>query len=159
MSWNLHWTESWRGYLEISLLSFPKFWTSPIKRFRFEFLMAWQWKPAIPKSSFCYVMCSWRRNGKHFSGFKRLTFFHSRIYALDSYENIGGHPGIKTTTVSTNVLIQTFSCSVVRIHHVTREDKGDREGILHTHPIPWVIRLELFLRPQIPRGIKQQPIT
>ena len=36
-----------------------------------------------------------------------------------------------------------------------REDKGDREGILRTHPIPWVIRLELFLRPQIPRGIKQ----
>ena len=27
----------------------------------------------------------------------------------------------------------------------TREDKGDREGIPHTHPIPWVIRLELFL--------------
>ena len=26
-----------------------------------------------------------------------------------------------------------------------REDKGDREGILHTHPIPKVIRLELFL--------------
>ena len=42
---------------------------------------------------------------------------------------------------------------------VPREDKGDREGILHTHPIPQVIRLELFLRPQIPRGIKQQQIT
>ena len=28
-----------------------------------------------------------------------------------------------------------------------REDKGDREGIPHTHPIPDVIRLELFLRP------------
>ena len=28
-----------------------------------------------------------------------------------------------------------------------REDKGDREGIPHTHPIPQVIRLELFLRP------------
>ena len=27
----------------------------------------------------------------------------------------------------------------------TREDKGDREGIPHTHPIPQVIRLELFL--------------
>ena len=27
----------------------------------------------------------------------------------------------------------------------TREDKGDREGIPHTHSIPWVIRLELFL--------------
>ena len=40
-----------------------------------------------------------------------------------------------------------------------REDKGDREGIPHTHPIPQVIRLELFLRPQIPRGIRQQPIT
>ena len=26
-----------------------------------------------------------------------------------------------------------------------REDKGDREGIPHTHPIPEVIRLELFL--------------
>ena len=30
--------------------------------------------------------------------------------------------------------------------------KRDREGILRTHPIPQVIRLELFLRPQIPRG-------
>ena len=28
-----------------------------------------------------------------------------------------------------------------------REDIGDREGIPHTHPIPQVIRLELFLRP------------
>ena len=26
-----------------------------------------------------------------------------------------------------------------------REDKGKREGIPHTHPIPSVIRLELFL--------------
>ena len=26
-----------------------------------------------------------------------------------------------------------------------REDKGDREGITHTHHIPSVIRLELFL--------------
>ena len=42
---------------------------------------------------------------------------------------------------------------------IPREDKGDREGIPHTHPIPQVIRLELFLRPQIPRGIRQQPIT
>ena len=25
-----------------------------------------------------------------------------------------------------------------------REDKGDREGIPHTHPIPQVIRLEFF---------------
>jgi len=40
-----------------------------------------------------------------------------------------------------------------------RENKGDREGIPHTHPIPQVIRLELCLRPQIPRGIRQQPIT
>ena len=43
--------------------------------------------------------------------------------------------------------------------YIAREDKGDREGIPHTHPIPKVIRLELFLRPQIPRGIRQQPIT
>ena len=28
-----------------------------------------------------------------------------------------------------------------------RDDKGDREGIPHTHPIPQVIGLELFLRP------------
>ena len=27
----------------------------------------------------------------------------------------------------------------------SREDKGDTEGIPHTHPIPQVIRLELFL--------------
>ena len=42
---------------------------------------------------------------------------------------------------------------------VAREDKGEREGIPHTQPIPEVIRFELFLRPQIPRGIRQQPIT
>ena len=30
-----------------------------------------------------------------------------------------------------------------------REDKGYREGIPYTHPIPQVIRLELFLTPQI----------
>ena len=35
----------------------------------------------------------------------------------------------------------------------TREDKGNREGIPHTYPIPQVIRLELFLRPQIPGGL------
>ena len=46
-----------------------------------------------------------------------------------------------------------------RQSHKPREDKGDREGIPHTHLIPQVIRLELFLRPQIPRGIRQQPIT
>ena len=34
-----------------------------------------------------------------------------------------------------------------------REVKGDREGIPHTHPIPLVIRLELFLRPQIQREV------
>ena len=39
----------------------------------------------------------------------------------------------------------------------SKEDKGDREGIPHTHPIPQVIRLELFLRPQIPKGIRKQP--
>ena len=42
---------------------------------------------------------------------------------------------------------------------VPREDKGDREGIPPTHPIPQVIRLELFLTPQISRGVTQQPIT
>ena len=44
-------------------------------------------------------------------------------------------------------------------HFSTREDKGDREGIPHTQTNPQVILLELFLRPQIPRGIRQQPIT
>ena len=34
-----------------------------------------------------------------------------------------------------------------QLYIVAREDKGDREGITHTHPIPYVIRLELFLRP------------
>ena len=28
---------------------------------------------------------------------------------------------------------------------LAREDKGGREGIPHTHPIPQIIRLELFL--------------
>ena len=40
-----------------------------------------------------------------------------------------------------------------------RDYKGDRESIPHIHPIIQVIRLELFLEPQIPRGIGQQPIT
>ena len=30
--------------------------------------------------------------------------------------------------------------------YIAREDKGDREGIPHTHPTPQVIRLELFLK-------------
>ena len=49
--------------------------------------------------------------------------------------------------------------SFSRNYKQPREDKGEREGIPHTHPIPWAIRLELFLRPQIPRGIRQKPIT
>ena len=49
--------------------------------------------------------------------------------------------------------------SFSRNYKQPREDKGEREGIPHTHPIPWVFRLELFLRPQIPRGIRQKPIT
>ena len=54
----------------------------------------------------------------------------------------------------------TFVClSLSRHPYYPREDKEDREGILHAHPIPQVISLELFLRPQIPRGIRQQPIT
>ena len=48
---------------------------------------------------------------------------------------------------------------VFTIEVQTREDKGDREGIPHTHPIPQVIRLELFLRPQIPRGVREQPMA
>ena len=28
---------------------------------------------------------------------------------------------------------------------VSREDKGDREGIPHKYPVPYVIRLELLL--------------
>ena len=34
---------------------------------------------------------------------------------------------------------------VLTNNNKSREDKGDREGILHTHLIPQVIRLELFL--------------
>ena len=30
---------------------------------------------------------------------------------------------------------------------IAREDKRDKEGIPHIHPIPKVTRLELFLRP------------
>ena len=42
-----------------------------------------------------------------------------------------------------------YSFKLKRGHHRfnSREDKGDREGIPHTHPIPQVIRLDLFLRP------------
>ena len=37
-------------------------------------------------------------------------------------------------------LLLFFGCT-----YKAREDKGDREGIPHTHPIPLVIRLEVFL--------------
>ena len=41
-----------------------------------------------------------------------------------------------------------------------REDKGDREGIPNIHPIPQVIRLELFLRHTDSKGdYRQQPTT
>ena len=59
--------------------------------------------------------------------------------------------GIETTVSNKQII------SILKERIITREDKGDREGIPHTHPIPKVIRLELFLRPQIPRGIRQQP--
>ena len=36
--------------------------------------------------------------------------------------------------------------------NLSREDKRDREGIPHTHLIPCVIRLELFLRHTDPKG-------
>ena len=52
-----------------------------------------------------------------------------------------------------------FSDFIASKYIYTREDKGDGEGILRTHSIPWVIRLKLFSRPQIPWGIGQQPIT
>ena len=42
-------------------------------------------------------------------------------------------------------IIVEYTLQVARIQFPTREDKGDREGIPHTHPIPYVIRLELFL--------------
>ena len=43
--------------------------------------------------------------------------------------------------VSKDLQKTTHSCIDLK----RREDKGDREGIPHTHSIPWVIRLELFL--------------
>ena len=36
--------------------------------------------------------------------------------------------------------------------NLSREDQGDREGIPHTHLIPQVIRLELFVRHTDPKG-------
>ena len=41
--------------------------------------------------------------------------------------------------------ISRFVLERVIYYAETREDKRDREGIPHTHPIPQVIRLELFL--------------
>ena len=38
-----------------------------------------------------------------------------------------------------------ITACVKQICLLAREDKGYREGIPHTHPIPQVIRLELFL--------------
>ena len=42
-----HWPDSWRGFLYIYLLLFPRFWTFCIDWFAFLFLMAWQWKHRI----------------------------------------------------------------------------------------------------------------
>ena len=53
--------------------------------------------------------------------------------------------------------IRTIKCT--KGMSLPRDYKGDREGIPLIHPIPQVIRLELFLTPQISRGIRQQPIT
>ena len=39
-----HRPDSWRGFLYICLLSFPRFWTFFIEWFAFLFLRAWQWK-------------------------------------------------------------------------------------------------------------------
>ena len=60
--------------------------------------------------------------------------------------------------------VEVYLFNLILIHFFfyciqSKEDKGDREGIPHTHPIPQVIRLELFLRPQIPKGIRKQSIT
>ena len=41
---------------------------------------------------------------------------------------------------------------VFTIEVQTREDKGDREGIPHTHPIPQVIRLDFFYKTTDPKG-------
>ena len=40
----------------------------------------------------------------------------------------------------------------LNIGFLTREGKGDREGIPHTHLIPLVIRLELFFKTTDPKG-------
>ena len=43
---------------------------------------------------------------------RELRYYHSKIYKPDLLLDVGN------------------------IHYISREDKGDREGILHTHPIP-----------------------
>ena len=42
-----HRPDSWRGFLHIYLLSFPRFWTFCIDWFAFLRLIAWQWKHTI----------------------------------------------------------------------------------------------------------------
>ena len=43
------------------------------------------------------------------------------------------------------VYVDTFMLLIFLYRYAPRDYKGDREGIPHIHPIPWVIRLELFL--------------
>ena len=61
------------------------------------------------------------------------------------------HPGVKIGSKCQQIPLHARVCPqgrhpvIVADTCITREDKGDREGIPHIHPIPQVIRLELFL--------------
>ena len=74
-AWNIAKTKShsWRGFLYIYILSFPRFWTFCIEWFAFLFLISWQWKrricPARSRSNFRksnpieLQSCNWLRLG------------------------------------------------------------------------------------------------
>ena len=49
------------------------------------------------------------------------------------------------TGFQTKTAQKTFPMGGTYLYGLSREDKGEREGIPYTHPIPQVMRLELFL--------------
>ena len=54
-------------------------------------------------------------------------------------------PDSQVRLIRLEATVQDHKFVFLNISLYSREDKGDREGIPHTYPIPKVIRLELFL--------------
>ena len=59
--------------------------------------------------------------------------------------SLGSRVRMCTTLANLGRTKPKVTISFICMKNNKRQDKGDREGIPHTYPIPWVIRLELFL--------------